>query len=593
MKPILLSHWLQRLYPGTVPIVILISVYCCITFGTLSKEPGFKYHEAVSSLRSAFTIAAVITTAILLPLERAWGATYYVSSGIGSDSNTSTQAQSKTTPWAHAPGMANCTSACKSYTPVPGDQFILRGGDTWTSASFTWTISWSGSSGAPIYFGVDQTWYTGSSWARPIWDMQGSALGGPNIVFQGANTAYITIDNFEVINFFWNRATQVYGDDVIFGFLGSAVSNITIDHVYVHRWSHGSNGNNCTYSSGVQCDNLMVVQASGQAVGPYFSPCEYNCVLENSIIACPVGDGSCDGASGNAVNSAWGIVRNNVIHDMSNGIVGVNYQFHDNLIYNINASYDGYSHCNAYEGWSTLNDTTPQYIYNNVMHDIGTGCYGYGLYGDDAASSDARTTYLFDNVSWNIKTGHGPVESDAVGNNQLEYIYNNTFFSNTGSQPCYHLSTNGGGGILNTLDWRGNFCITDYSPALKLDATPMHLTQIPTSLMGTANAATAGYSVSQTYPGTSSPNCNGVSAAKGCPIGQGIDFTSTSPGCSTTSTNSGSMASLCNSTTGGVAISNNSQLISMGLATPRGNNWDSGAYQLGTQPPTNVVLTVK
>src|ERR1019366_1064918 len=66
-------------------------------------------------------------------------------------------------------GMANCTGACASYTPLAGDRFILRGGDTWTSTSMPWTWgSWAGTSGSFIYIGVDQTWFTGGSWARPI-----------------------------------------------------------------------------------------------------------------------------------------------------------------------------------------------------------------------------------------------------------------------------------------------------------------------------------------------------------------------------------------------------------------------------------------
>src|SRR4029077_14620960 len=61
--------------------------------------------------------------------------TYYIAAN-GSDSNNGT---SKTTPWLHAPGMANCTGTCASTTPQPGDSFIFRGGDIWHMQNSTAT----------------------------------------------------------------------------------------------------------------------------------------------------------------------------------------------------------------------------------------------------------------------------------------------------------------------------------------------------------------------------------------------------------------------------------------------------------------------
>src|SRR6266550_2360085 len=119
---------------------------------------------------------------------RASATTYYIAAN-GSDSNSGT---SKTTPWLHAPGMPSCIGVCASTTPKPGDSFLFRGGDTWhRSASISggndvtmsgqWTWSWSGtptscayptSTSTCIYIGVDTTWFSGSSFARPqiSWD---------------------------------------------------------------------------------------------------------------------------------------------------------------------------------------------------------------------------------------------------------------------------------------------------------------------------------------------------------------------------------------------------------------------------------------
>src|SRR5580704_6890233 len=114
----------------------------------------------------------VLTACLLVVPGFAFGATHYVAAN-GSDANNGT---SKSTPWLHAPGMANCASSCASYTPAAGDSIIFRGGDTWhfgnsAAAPYVgsgWGWSWSGSNGNPIYIGVDQTWFAASSWARPI-----------------------------------------------------------------------------------------------------------------------------------------------------------------------------------------------------------------------------------------------------------------------------------------------------------------------------------------------------------------------------------------------------------------------------------------
>jgi hypothetical protein len=86
---------------------------------------------------------------------------YYVANN-GADTNAGTTEGS---PWAHSPGMANCASTCAGVTPGPGVGFIFRGGDEWHQHSGSILIggSWSwgyttGTSGTPIYFGIDPTW---------------------------------------------------------------------------------------------------------------------------------------------------------------------------------------------------------------------------------------------------------------------------------------------------------------------------------------------------------------------------------------------------------------------------------------------------
>jgi hypothetical protein len=118
-------------------------------------------------------------------------ATYYVDFSGGSDSNNGT---STATPWKRVKGMAGVTSTAASATINAADTIIFKGGVTWTSFS-PWNV-WGAT------YTVDQAWYTGGSWSRPIFDNQSAstvyssnpvvsnALGTDNI-----GTRAITFDN--------------------------------------------------------------------------------------------------------------------------------------------------------------------------------------------------------------------------------------------------------------------------------------------------------------------------------------------------------------------------------------------------------------
>src|SRR5580693_2586060 len=115
-------------------------------------------------------------------LSVAQAGTFYIAAN-GSDSNSGT---SKSAPWQHAPGMPKCVATCAAHTPAPGDSFIFRGGDTWhfgnSGASpytggtwdlYSWwgtaaTCQYEGTTSGCLYYGVDQTWFSGASWTRPI-----------------------------------------------------------------------------------------------------------------------------------------------------------------------------------------------------------------------------------------------------------------------------------------------------------------------------------------------------------------------------------------------------------------------------------------
>src|SRR5438046_6716039 len=101
----------------------------------------------------------------LLTAISAQAGTFFVDYSAGSDSNNGT---SKSTPWKRCPGMGGFTG---TYTHAAGDRFIFRGGVTWPNGCFGMNINGrSGTAGNYDYYGVDQTWFTGSPWSRPKWD---------------------------------------------------------------------------------------------------------------------------------------------------------------------------------------------------------------------------------------------------------------------------------------------------------------------------------------------------------------------------------------------------------------------------------------
>jgi hypothetical protein len=115
--------------------------------------------------------------------------TYYIDYANGSDSNSGT---SKSSPWKRCPGMVGFAG---SYSHSAGDVFIFKGGVTWTSAALPLTVGYSGTYGNIDTYTADQTWYSGGSWSKPIFDMENTDAIG----IQATSKSYVTIDNIKII----------------------------------------------------------------------------------------------------------------------------------------------------------------------------------------------------------------------------------------------------------------------------------------------------------------------------------------------------------------------------------------------------------
>lgn len=139
-------------------------------------------------------IGLFMSTILLLLVPRAAvSATYYIDFASGSDSNAGT---SKEAPWKRAPGMNGFAG---HYAHSPGDRLIFKGGVTWDATIAKWSISESGDSGDPDYYGADKGWFAGNSWTKPIFDggNMNPVASHPYFLITGS---YVTLDNLQVQN---------------------------------------------------------------------------------------------------------------------------------------------------------------------------------------------------------------------------------------------------------------------------------------------------------------------------------------------------------------------------------------------------------
>jgi hypothetical protein len=346
---------------------------------------------------------------------------YFISSS-GSDSNDGLS-EASGHPWAHLPGMTGCTANCAALTPAAGEGFIMRGGDTWGSASFgTGGIhwSWSGTAANPIYIGVDSSWFSGGSWARPIWNAQGSTFGN---FFYGAASWWI-VDNIEATGvFFTGTPTVSTGTTVV----TSCGTNTYAQNIYEHGWSWTTpwanvNGptNSSLFNIGMGCDQSSSVGVTMR----------YN-VVDGSDTASPT-TAVITGGAPTIIPNAYG---NYFTWGTWSGLDGCGDNWHDNVVINagipVNSAVLGASfHQNMIKHLGACNATNIFSYNNNVINQIAwsgdTGAVKYWFNG----SCGAYTMYAFNDIISNVGIGNitdfGSQTHAACSSGTL-YLFNSTF----------------------------------------------------------------------------------------------------------------------------------------------------------------------
>jgi hypothetical protein len=451
---------------------------------------GKKLKVEVKSLKRALRFVMVIALIILARSAYAAGGAcptgvpvtgnncYFVAAA-GSDSNNGT---SESTPWIHAPGMPNCTNVCKSTRLAAGNGVIFRGGDTWhfgkSSASpytggtldLHTSLFSSGDDakcvGSPlvtsgcIYYGVDQSWYTGSSWTRPIFtgdnptsnsNVASCAYQIPNTPPDVTNTLVslarnVYFDNFELTGLCVNASSPTSGTTGTYiAYLGTGISGfgtVFETNLYIHGWT-------ATSAAGTGNNTIPVTVIGGGNGG-----------LQNIFSIVVDGSDSLPGVAGWGTFPSFYHFKDSIIRYVTQGVGQFCHDIHDNIFehfFNPSVPTHGNTlECNDDNPGTATNQpqNTPNVFYNNIVRhdDAGFSTGNPRLW----FCPEGVPEYWFNNLQYDLTAGVGQ-NWDYAGptgyscsNTGGQFMFNNTIVG--GSQPCHISTVNHGGKYLTVLN---------------------------------------------------------------------------------------------------------------------------------------------
>lgn len=397
--------------------------------------------------------------------------TYYIDYVGGSDSNNGT---SKLTPWKKCPGMKGFGG---SYTHAAGDTFIFKGGVSWLVDCFQMKVqSKSGTSDSVRdTYTADETWYSGGSFTRPIFDFQNTTVGSgwtlaAGVLFVSCN--YVTIRNIEFARHRapWASATvSIWGS---FTLVFDTCNNFLVENCVGRDWDQAAP----IPSGGGGGGFVMKVNTGGGHV-------VRNCNIHQS------------GSATRNGTACWNIptVEDCEIHDIGgSGIMSSNV-VRNNHIYNLFNADDPLAHGNALLCPGNL------ICYNNIIHDT-AGIQQVVFFNPAAYGPGIATVY--NNVVYDVAQPCIAVDSNGVNDpNAKTQIYNNTLIGPGGTGTCIRLGARGAGPT-GYFDYRNNHLIS--TNPLSLENTILHLTASHNLSSSVATATTQGYVSAYLYAPTSS-----------------------------------------------------------------------------------------
>jgi hypothetical protein len=489
--------------------------------------------------------------------------TYYISSSAGSDSNTSAQAQSKTTPWQHLKGMPGASGNANAYSPVAGDQFVFMGCDTWTFNS-EWSWSSSGSSGNLIAIGgLDQSWFNTSvcptTWNRPIFTGGGSWPASAGAFMLHLSATYVNVAWIEWTGFYYSPS----GCPGEMGIIERNGGNDIFHDNYFHGWSHAAGA--------CESENVNAIYGGSSTDRVYnnaFDGADTDHVSFGGLY--------CTSSCGEVDHNYFAYQNDTMNFDGTMLI-------HDNTFYNAGTpAYSGSGdHNNVME--SNQDPSGGMIVYNNYYTLDNGGAGGSGVAIQIAPPAGA-TSYFFNNVITNgVNSGNNLMCEQSISNpGGTCFFFNNTEECGPDSLGAGDACLRVGGlsGTMPTAVETNMQLITSTSPIAQ--TTPLVQSLSVTNLLGLVLGET--YSFAPTS--ASSPT-----------VLAGTNMSST---CATIAAVNAAAGTACQSdTTYGVVYNSANHQVTGSAKTavlrPTSGPWDIGAYQFGgassvtkPNPPTGV-----
>jgi hypothetical protein len=425
------------------------------------------------------------------------------------------------------------------------------------------TWSWSGNSSNPIYIGVDPTWYSGSSWARPIFNgdnptstsaVSACTYDDSYTYFLQLSAQYVQFDNFEWTGLCWHGNQSNNDENVCCsGYLSWSTGDSTADHNtllnhYMHGWTHRENGCSISSSSGEptgDCNGATGINGQNGSSPPQN---QYDRITGVVI------DGSdTDERSFNAIMWNGYQVDNSYVGYTVQGFVGGScHLWYNDLFEHQVSSFDGIAHGNTLEcnsEWTGVNYVHDMLLRNSSNQSITWWC-------PNAADVYWNIVSINNFQPWDMDTSCGG--SSVVASTRM---YNSVLAD---EQSCIDVVPK-----TNVLEINSSEC-----------GSPSRTDVIS---MTDAQATAAGFTSASLYQPTSQ-NCNGQSSPT-CPIGAGANLTTSWPsGFSTSDATDACAYNTSNHTLSCPARTPNSR--------PTTGAWDVGAYEFVASgppdPPTGV-----
>jgi hypothetical protein len=529
-----------------------------------------------------FAVLAAMMSCLSFPAAAQSGRKFYIDYSSGSNSNPGTEAA----PWKSHPYMqtgSGCTGTggAPAYSHQAGDQFIFKGGVTWPAACFSFNIVQGGNSSIQDYYGVDKTWYNGSSFTRPVFDMGNSEPNGNTVIQAGPLTGgtYVTLDNFEIkgqsidLSAAASQASYGSGCGILLNTYNHGGSEnlksgagTVVSNVFIHDWAGKAGQSMSSYNLSEGC--FGGVQGAETLVGTTIS--DQNGKADGSVLTWGGGCHYCANVSNSHFAYGW---FGDVYFSGASNPVHIS---HDNEFDHLNQNVSGTSNPNVHTHVIYDNQSVALggggVVYNNALHDNLSGILIFIGYNTD----------FYNNVVWNNQNGTilNPFGGSGDSSGNVGHWYNNTMdTAGGGSTSCLierQASGYSGGSIQGNFNYKNNICIGSSQGGGQWSGGSINFASNYT--MGSTEQNTYGFTSANKYASTSSdPNV----------VGKGTNLAST------LSLLSSSFLSALQYDAAGAPWFGRSY-------NQRSSTWDLGAFANGAQssssapnPPSNLSAIVQ